>query len=705
MKYLNYFWGNSSKIVEVKIDSILSESIVYNIEIDSKGNAWFSTLNNGLLCYNFKTKFIKWFNLKNGLYNNSVFITKEFSKDTMVIGTSEGLYYIINKKKIVNALNKESNINFGIIDLITKDGNIYASAFNRGILQIKNSIIKKIYNQKNGLSKNAVRCILIDKENNLWIGTDGNGVYKKSNETFSYINKNQDLPEEYISYVYKDNEDLWLSVKSNGLTRITKGITTNYFPNSKIKGTLIDVDINSIEKFDNKMFFGTNTGLCYFKNEKFTLLEASGFKNKYILSLFKSNENILYIGTSEGLFEYSNGKINPVDVVNNFSKDSEFIIYKIIEDKLSRILIATNIGLIEYKNGIAKIISKVDDTPINSLCCDIFNNYWIGTELGLYLLAKNELTPVLFEKKKMGYVNFTITKNGKTIYVGTNNGLYKIKATDYYKQKEFIKHYTTEDGLLSLESNVNAAFIDEKNRLLVGTVKGLEIYSPSEDKLNNAAPNTKINSIKLFFGTENINYYCKGDTNSALPQTLILPHNKNNLTFNFVGISFTSPEKVKYQYRLLGLEDNWSPITTKFEITYPSIPPGTYTFVVKSCNSDGVWNDTPSSYAFTINPPWYKTWWFYSACIIFVIGIVIVYNKQKVKKLIADRERLEQIVNVRTLELRKEKEKVEEINKEVIAQKILIEEKQKNIIDSINYAKRIQTALMPTKKYIERYIK
>jgi hypothetical protein len=127
--------------------------------------------------------------------------------------------------------------------------------------------------------------------------------------------------------------------------------------------------------------------------------------------------------------------------------------------------------------------------------------------------------------------------------------------------------------------------------------------------------------------------------------------------------------------------------------------------MVKSCNSVGVWNDTPSSYAFTINPPWYKTWWFYSACIIFVIGIVIVYNKQKVKKLIADRERLEQIVNVRTLELRKEKEKVEEINKEVIAQKILIEEKQKNIIDSINYAKRIQTALMPTKKYIERYIK
>jgi ligand-binding sensor domain-containing protein len=702
-KGVYYLYKNQVK--EFKTDSLLSESVVYNAEIDKENNLWFSTLNNGLSCYNFKTKKVKWFNTKNGLNNNTVFVVKEYSKDTMLIGTSSGLFYLIKGNQLKPVFGEQYSLDLGVTDIIIKNKVIYASAYNKGVLKISNGVITKVYNQKTGLSKNAIRCVLMDKEENLWIGTDGDGIFKKSSEMFSYINKNQNLIEDYISYVYKDGEDLWLSVKSNGVAKFSNGQTTNYTPNSKNGIGLSEVDINAIIKYNDNLYLGTNSGLTAFKNEKFSAIEQPDFTNKYILSLYKSSQNNLYIGTSEGLFELNNSIIKGVDAVNKFIFNNELIVYKVIEDNAKKLLIATNIGLIEYKNGIAKIISKVDDTPINSLCCDIFNNYWIGTELGLYLLAKNELTPVLFEKKKMGYVNFTITKDGKTIYVGTNNGLYKIKATDYYKQKEFIKHYTTEDGLLSLESNVNAAFIDEKNRLLVGTVKGLEIYSPSEDKVNNAAPNTKINSIKLFFGTENINYYCKGDTNSALPQTLILPHNKNNLTFNFVGISFTSPEKVKYQYRRLGLEDNWSPITTKFEITYPSIPPGTYTFMVKSCNSDGVWNDTPSSYAFTINPPWYKTWWFYSACIIFVIGIVIVYNKQKVKKLIADRERLEQIVNVRTLELRKEKEKVEEINKEVIAQKILIEEKQKNIIDSINYAKRIQTALMPTKKYIERYIK
>jgi len=702
-KGLFYLYQN--KIKEFKIDSLLSESVVYNLEVDTKNNLWLSTLNNGLSYYNLKTKKIKWFNSKNGLNNNTTFVVKEYSKDTMLVGTSAGLFYLINGDQLKPVLGKEYSLNLGITDLTINNKVIYASAYNKGVLKIFNGIITKVYNQKSGLSKNAVRCLLLDKEQNLWIGTDGDGIYKKSNEMFSYISKNQNLIEDYISYVYKDGEDLWLSVKSNGVAKITNGITTNYTPNSKDGIGLSEVDINAIIRYNDNLYFGTNSGLTTFKDGKFLTLGESNSNDKYVLSLFKSTNNNLYIGTSEGLFELNNNNIKGVDAVNKYISNNELIIYKVIEDNTKKILIATNIGLIEYQNGEAKIRSKIDNTPINSLCCDIHNNYWVGTELGLYLLSKKELTPLLFEKKKIGYVNFTVTKDGKTIYVGTNNGLYKINSTDYYRQKEFIKHYTTEDGLLSLESNVNAAFIDEKNRLLVGTVKGLEMYSPSEDKVNNAAPNTKINSIKLFFGLENINYYCKGDTNSTLPQKLTLPYNKNNLTFNFVGISFTSPEKVKYQYRLLGLEDNWSPITSKYEITYPSIPPGTYTFMVKSCNSDGVWNDTPASYDFVINPPWYKTWWFYSTCLIFATGIIIVYNKQKVKKLIADRERLEQIVNVRTLELRKEKEKVEEINKEVIAQKILIEEKQKNIIDSINYAKRIQSALMPTKKYIEKYIK
>lgn len=190
-----------------------------------------------------------------------------------------------------------------------------------------------------------------------------------------------------------------------------------------------------------------------------------------------------------------------------------------------------------------------------------------------------------------------------------------------------------------------------------------------------------------------------------MPKNLILPHNKNNITFNFIGISLTAPEKVQYKYKVIGLDDAWSQPIKDNKITYPSIPPGSYTFALQATNSDGVWNKEPVFYEFVISPPWYNTKTFYASVIITLTLLIIAYNKHKTKKLVQDRIRLEQIVNIRTKELRDEKEKVELFNNEIVAQKKLIEEKQKNIIDSINYAKRIQTALMPTKKYIDKYLK
>jgi hypothetical protein len=67
-----------------------------------------------------------------------------------------------------------------------------------------------------------------------------------------------------------------------------------------------------------------------------------------------------------------------------------------------------------------------------------------------------------------------------------------------------------------------------------------------------------------------------------------------------------------YQFKLEGLDDNWTPPTSKTEATYSSLPPGKYKFLIKAMNNDGLWNQTPVSYEFTISPPWYNTWWFYT---------------------------------------------------------------------------------------------
>jgi serine phosphatase RsbU (regulator of sigma subunit) len=202
--------------------------------------------------------------------------------------------------------------------------------------------------------------------------------------------------------------------------------------------------------------------------------------------------------------------------------------------------------------------------------------------------------------------------------------------------------------------------------------------------------------IKIFFEKIDLSQYAKGlDSLSGLPINLQLPYAKNHVTLDFIGISQTNPNKVQYQFKLDGVDGDWVPITSKTEVTYSSLQPGDYTFHLKAMNNDGVWNKEPLQYKFTVLPPWYRTWWFYTLCVIIVLAGAYSYNSYKTKKLYADKVKLEKQVAMRTRELREEKQKVELINKEVIEQKATIEHKNLEMTDSIKYAKNIQEALLP----------
>ena len=140
---------------------------------------------------------------------------------------------------------------------------------------------------------------------------------------------------------------------------------------------------------------------------------------------------------------------------------------------------------------------------------------------------------------------------------------------------------------------------------------------------------------------------------------------------------------MRYRFKLEGYEKEWSPPTENRMASYPSLSYGEYTFLVCAANAEGVWSE-PASYHFEITPPYYKTLWFY--VLIFLLGIssIYFYIKYSVKKLENQKRILE--------------EKVAERTKEVVEQKEIIEEKNKDITASINYAKKIQEAILPDKE-------
>ena len=693
------------KIRRFSFDKILDKASVFSIFIDSKKKIWFGTINNGAICYDQSNNTFTHFNTSNGLQGNLVFSFEENKEQEVLIGTVTGVNIVDSKNVIRNCdyIPRQFYVAFRSMLISSKNEQWFGSA-DIGLYRYSGAYLRS-FNLTNGLTNNSLMCIFEDRENNIWIGTDGSGVYKFLGEQFTSYSKKDGLPEDYVNAVAQSKSGAyWVALRNSGISKIENGTTTNYKFDRANQNAIPDNDILTILPLDDgRLFLGTRDGLCIYENGKFKTFDGNNFRHKYILSLFEDSKKNIWIGTNDGLFTYSNGVITDVKYANAMKQSEiDFSIFCIIEDKNNDIWAGTEHGVLKLEKGNVTYFNDKNNfisRRISSAAIDGNKNLWFGTEEGLYSYDYKSFSKIS-QRNGLSSNNiwFIQTDNNNRLIIGLNTGIDMLNLTSYYNKKISIQHFGKDDGLLSLENNFNASYKDKDGRILIGTISGLEIYDPKFDKKNSIEAITSINQVKLFFGQEDILKYSKGvDSTSLLPKTLLLPFNKNHVTFQFIGISLTAPEKVMYQYKLEGLaNDDWTPPTSKTEATYSSLPPGQYKFLVKAMNNDGLWNTEPVTYEFTISPPWYNTWWFYTICVITLISGIWLYNFIHTKKLIADKQKLEKTVDERTHELREEKEKVESINKEVIEQKTIIEHHNIEIMDSIKYAKNIQEALLPS---------
>jgi len=248
-------------------------------------------------------------------------------------------------------------------------------------------------------------------------------------------------------------------------------------------------------------------------------------------------------------------------------------------------------------------------------------------------------------------VSSIVEDNDENIWFLTKNGLCKMPAQQGNKQGEKIQvqtrgslftNYLQADGFFGIGGQWNSLILRRDGNIWAGTDNRITCYHSETDTPDTIPPNIQLSGISLF--GDNINWFDlekKKDSNLTLrngvaihdfkfaelskwyniPQQLELAYNNNYLTFQFVGITTNNPRHVKYQYRLEGLDENWSSITENPSATYSDLPHGGYTFKVKAVNRDGYWSNE-FSYPFTIRPPWWKTWWFRVFALSFFIALI-----------------------------------------------------------------------------------
>lgn len=652
-----------------KENNELSNNIINCITEDDKGNIWIGT-NQGITIFMKEKKVF--IDSQNGLISDKVLSIKQNYKGDFCIGTNKGLTILLagsidEEKAYQFALSAIGDIQIKVNALMeSKEKELWIATEKNGLFTISSNDKVTNITKKNGLPTNTILSLLQDRSRNVWIGTDGGGLVKYGNRAFTYFNEVDGLNNNGIFSIVEDNSDnMWVSTLDEGIFKFDGENSFNYNTHNGLKSNTVR---SSVKDNNGTLWFGTSKGLTKFQNGVFTTYTtANGLPSNEIRVLMVDKDNNIWIGTNGGGLSFYNHK----SFTNYGEKDGlqHTYIHSLYQDSKNNVWVGTGKGVAKFSNGKFHSYMGVKgfcNNYVGSITEDKFGHLWFGTDRCVVRYDGLDFKPINIDNGlSSGVIYLLHTDNSGNVWVGTNNGIDRI-SFDSYGQINNIKNYKSKQGFKGIECNSRAVYEDDNNNLWIGTVKGLVKYTPSQDKTNVFAPLTHINNIKLFFENVNwLNYSKELYPWNNLPKNLILDYDNNHITFEFSAINLILPEAVQYRFKLENFDNKWYQSTNKTSATYSNLPAGDYTFKVIARNEDGVWNQEPATYSFSIIAPWWKKWW-----AILLLLFIIFYTIYKVASLKERRqkkisEELEIKVKERTSLIETQRDEKEILLKEI----------------------------------------
>jgi ligand-binding sensor domain-containing protein/serine phosphatase RsbU (regulator of sigma subunit) len=558
------------------------------------------------------------------------------------------------------------------------DGIIWISTFESGIIRLKlsddgrNIQSVNYIDRDSGLKGNDIKLVFQDFGGNYWIGFFGDGLSLFT----SYA---------YVFYVPADsperNNILYVNRYERGYLLGTSSGYHIFDPGTGKTGTFVDMTAiagrEGISAYCNgdpgELFIGTSGKGVFLKNKNGAVRQffRSGDSGEDNIVHLTSDERHLWLSTLNGLlildrrtgrlsrkFNITNGlphnSIKQVFLAKDgngyVAIESERLFYVDAELNLKS---ASGVMAGNYLNKVSSITQGRDGA------------IWAATTgNGIFRYTNDSVTSVNTSKGLMSNYCYSIFSDEEgRLWIGHDRGLSR-----YNPETGIIKVLGTEFAQWG-KSNPDAIYESANRQLFIGTSEGLVIYDRNRDKNIPAPPYNNISSITI------------NDVKYPYRPSFSLPYSKRYLVrINYVGIDFSDPEKVYYSTMLENWDNDWSEMSLSREVTYP-LSTGRFKFNVISVNEEGLSQDTPMSFTINVQKPFWRTWWFALLSLAAAIGSVIMIITVRERKQRKVKEYLESELAART--------------KLVVRQKEEIELQNIEITDSINYAKRIQSSILP----------
>jgi streptogramin lyase/PKD repeat protein len=502
------------------------------------------------------------------------------------------------------------------------------------------------YENEQSIAYNRVNSLFEDKEENIWVATDFNGLYRFNphDQFFTnvrQVNRTTGKPGNgsTMSFIYTKQATILSGTWEDGPYQFDH----NY--------NMIPLRIRGLEdmtpamwsmyasKDSNTIWMGAQPGIWRIDQAKQSAVfyNPEIIKNRTVRQIAEDRYGNLWMGTqSLGVFKWTaeKGKVKFDDGMSQYKDILPSMISKITIDKNGYVWIGTtSLGVYAIDPSTDKVVLHLStkepeerkllwDGIASILQYDDTTMIIAANSLSIYNTALKRITKTIpLPEIVAGSVMAIERDHEGYVWMSTTSGLFRVNI----RNKIFILFNRT-DGITNDRFILAASYVLPDGKMLFGADNQFVIFDPAEVQINDISPDVKITGFKLA-------------NESLLVDSLVkrgrveLGSEDNSITIEFSGLSYNAAYIIKY--KLEGLDKDWKVSERDYHAVYSYLPPGTYTLKLQSADAEGHLGKNITELIIKVNPPFWKTWWFFCIIALAIAAIFYWLDKQRVNKLVA----------------------------------------------------------------------